>query len=682
MKKNQLSILVGILMLAGTGFTQVPKPESYATIRGMLAGDAYLNTDKSLPGNASKEAHMIARMAKENLSNAIMDIFTHGLVSARKRKPAEMIFPESLLRDARFFCDSNENTVFSHIDKTFTQSGKITLATTLAEGTTDLEILSQRANAVKAFALGNEDLRKNVKKILHTFAQYEADLLTRWSSTEKQTITNELEGASHQNKFLGSLWLGQQLTKLARFGWGTVEWNSRYTARVVVTALAGYAYNKSHSLIQKSMPVLAAVSSYFALGQLADYAHAQNNTKLSQEAILNKTITGFKELVKATQKIIAEYELYGKPEQTPASVRKISNMLDAVAQLQKEIDALVAQSATLEAAKKIDDNIDRVKSMLLFVSEIDSYLSMARHYREHRDRTKERRLIAEQDNKREDKSRNKSGELVTVCFATFDTTSTSPHVKAEGFWNPIIPYQHAVTNTIEVGGNPENPRHIVITGPNAGGKSMSMRGLINQMILSHAYQMAWAEKFETSPFKLVVGQLTNVDDPSAGKSKLQTEVINMRSILERINFLSAEKNEFAFVVTDELFTGTEAEIAADISLVLSQVFGEKQNVSYVLATHSKALTSLEAITNGLFKNYCVEAHVTKDPTGNAVTYPYKLIPGVGNENVALDIILLQMKNYKMDNDVLYARLLELQKSLREKKEQELRNRITTAAAAA
>ncbi len=664
MKQTKLSLLLTALVLSGLSMAQTPKPESYATIRTMLAGDAYVNTDKSLPKNASKETQTIARIARENLTNAILDIFTHGLISARKRKPAEMIFPESLLRDARFFCDTNENTVFSHIDRTFTQAGKITMATTLAEGTTDLEILGQRANAVKAFALGNEDFRRSVKSILKGFSEHETNLLTRWSSTERDTISHELEDASKPYKLLGSEFLGEKVISLGRFGRGTLEFNARYTARAILYASVIAMYSTNKDTLTKGFATLAAAMGHFTMGQLADYAHTKNNARLSQETILNKTISGFKALVKTTEQLVKEYEFHAKPEQTPVSVKKMSSSLDAVIQLQKEIDELLSKNATVAAAKKIDDHIDRVKSMLLFVSEIDGYMSMARHYREHRDRTKERRMIAEQDNKREDKSRNKTGELVTVCFATFDTTSTSPHVNAEGYWNPIIPYQHAVTNTVEIGGAKENPRHLIITGPNAGGKSMNMRGLINQMILSHAYQMAWAEKFETSPFKLVVGQLTNVDDPSAGKSKLQTEVINMRSILERINFLSADKNEFAFVVTDELLTGTEAKIAEEIGLVLSQVFGEKQNVMYVLATHSKPLATLEQITNGLFKNYCVEAKVTYAPTGNAVTYPYKLIPGVGNENVALEIILLQMKNYKMDNDVLYARLLELQKKLK------------------
>ena len=172
--------------------------------------------------------------------------------------------------------------------------------------------------------------------------------------------------------------------------------------------------------------------------------------------------------------------------------------------------------------------------------------------------------------------------------------------------------------------------------------------------------MAWARKFETTPFKLIIGQLNNIDDPAEGHSRLMSEVFNMRSIIQRINKLSPAKGEFAFVVTDELFTGTEVEIAVKISIEMAQVFAELKHVMYILATHYKRLTKLEEMTNGVFKNYHVEAYITESDAGNEVTYPFKWFYGPGKINVALDIMLLQMRNHEMENDVFYERLKALQ----------------------
>ena len=648
MSQKKMFVLLAALGLCATSHARAPKPETLATLKNMLSTDAYMSLGKSLAPNATKEHRDAVKLNRGTLTRAVIDRLCQGLPDSRKRKPAEMIFPESLLRDASFFSDDRENTVFSHIDMTFTHAGQVTLAATLAEGCTDIDVLNQRANVVKGFALGAEELRKNVKKHIEEFAKHESDLLTRWSSTEAESISKELAAAEKPKGFWSRAWLG-----VKSYGWGFAEFAAKWPTRAIslmawLKLVARPDSDKSLSTAEKLVVTLGAIAAVNTANQFADYAHAKNNKQLSQESILKKTLSGFDELIKAVQAIEKEFTLHARPEQAPESLKKVSAVLDVVIEMQKEIHSLLGSGATTAAAQTLEKNLERLTTLLSFVGEVDASLSMARHYRGHRN------------------TRNKSfEELVTVCFSTFNTTSKTPYINAEEYWNPIIDYNHARTNSIELGA-PGKHKNIIITGPNAGGKSMAMRGLINQLILSHAYQMAWAESFESSIFKLVIGQLTNVDDPSAGKSKLQTEVISMRSILERINKLSPEKGEFALVVTDELFTGTEGGIATDISLELSQVFAEQPHVMYILATHYDKLTNLEQMTNGVFKNYHVEAYITEDTRGNTVTYPYKIYPGVGRINVALDIILLQMKNYKMNNDVFYARLQALQARLKAK----------------
>jgi len=640
MSQKKMFVLLAALALCATSHARAPKPETLATLKNMLSTDAYMSLGKGLAPNATKEQRDAVKLSRGTVTRAVIDRLCQGLPDSRKRKPAEMIFPESLLRDASFFSDDRENTVFSHIDMTFTHAGQVTLAATLAEGCTDVDVLNQRANVVKGFALGSEDLRKNVKKHIAEFAKHESDLLSRWSSTEADGITKELEAAEKPKGFWSKAWLGAK-----SYGWSTAEFVAKWPIRAASVVVAVWLA-KVQSNAKKAAIIVGTATAINTANQFADYAHAKNNKQLSQESILQKTLNGFDELIKAVQAIEKEFTLHARPEQAPESLKKVSAVLDVVLEMQKEIHSLLRSGATTAAAQTLEKNLERLTTLLSFIGEVDASLSMARHYRAHRN------------------TRNKSfEELVTVCFSTFNTTSKTPYINAEEYWNPIIDYNHARTNSIELGA-PGKHKNIIITGPNAGGKSMAMRGLINQLILSHAYQMAWAEKFESSIFKLVIGQLTNVDDPSAGKSKLQTEVISMRSILERINKLSPEKGEFALVVTDELFTGTEGGIATDISLELSQVFAEQPHVMYILATHYDKLTTLEQMTNGVFKNYHVEAYITEDTRGNTVTYPYKIYPGVGRINVALDIILLQMKNYKMNNDVFYARLQALQARLK------------------
>jgi len=652
MERKSLLLVLGMAVcMASSVQTQAPKATTFAEIKEMLVDDAYISYGIQEKNVTREQREKVALQRKSN-TRAIVEIFTHSLPPARKSKQKEeskLLFNRTLLEDSSIFSPSRSNTVFSHIDCTCTQAGQIVLSGTFAEGSSDLTVLKQRADMIREF-IKTEDLRKNTRTILREFSKHEADLLTRWASSESAAISKELAKAKGGDR--NKVW--ETICNTA----SALKWGSyQYLTPTFFTLAAASALKSAYDIQQKPAPTkvdrgqqaflaLAAVACGYSASKAFAFGRDGNIKDLEERALIIRSVKGFNGLVSAVRKLSQQLTDHAAKEVLPVSFKAIMDQKDVVSALQKNIDQKMKSNDPFSAAVLLSTNVDLISTMLLFVGEIDAYLSMARHYRALQ------------------KTRNTDSERVTVDFCTFNTTSTVPYIRAEGYWNPIVPTKIVKTNNLELGGATQS-RNAVITGPNAGGKSFGLRGIIVQLMLSHSYQMAWARKFETTPFKLVIGQLNNIDDPAEGHSRLMSEVFNMRKIIQRINALSPSKGEFAFVVTDELFTGTEVEIAVKISIEMAQVFAELKHVMYILATHYKRLTKLEEMTNGVFKNYHVEAYITESDTGNEVTYPFKWFYGPGKINVALDIMLLQMRNHEMENDVFYERLKALQARIKQ-----------------
>ena len=221
-------------------------------------------------------------------------------------------------------------------------------------------------------------------------------------------------------------------------------------------------------------------------------------------------------------------------------------------------------------------------------------------------------------------------------------------LNAKNFWHPIIPTDRVRPSSLQLGGPDNRARDLVITGPNAGGKSVNLKAIFVNLILAQSCGLACAEELSFTPFKKLIGRFRGVDDITNDKSKFMLEAIEMAGLLKEM--MSLKPGEHAFVETDELFTGTEIAPAISLSIELCTQIAQMKNVIYILATHYKQLTDLSMITGGIFTNYKVD--VFKDKDSNKLIYPYQLKPGIGSTNVAFDIFLEQLDQQGVDDPTL------------------------------
>lgn len=209
------------------------------------------------------------------------------------------------------------------------------------------------------------------------------------------------------------------------------------------------------------------------------------------------------------------------------------------------------------------------------------------------------------------------------CFVNF-VDQAKPLVKTQGFWNVLV--KDAVPSDLA------ESRHIILTGPNAGGKTTAIRALLQNIILAQSYGVAAATTFELTMFDIVHSYLNISDDISKKLSLFASEVKRAQDVLQRMKTL-APGTKYFFAL-DELFTGTVAEDGEKCAYEFVKRIADFSGVQFVYATHFNKLKELGS-NNSACVNYKVDA-----PTKNAVgklVYPYTLSKGANQTNVALDL---------------------------------------------
>jgi len=209
------------------------------------------------------------------------------------------------------------------------------------------------------------------------------------------------------------------------------------------------------------------------------------------------------------------------------------------------------------------------------------------------------------------------------CYVQFKDAKT-PEIDSKKFWNVLVP--HAVVNSLS------QDRDVVLTGPNAGGKTTAIRAILQNILLAQTYGIAAAESFSMTQFDVILSYLNISDDLIKGYSLFASEIKRAEELTAIIKgLLPSQKLFFAL---DELFTGTGAQKGEECAYRFIQKVATFDRVLFIYATHFEKLKEL-GDGNAMMMNYKVDAP-TKNELGKLV-YPFTLSAGASNVNVALDM---------------------------------------------
>jgi DNA mismatch repair protein MutS len=262
------------------------------------------------------------------------------------------------------------------------------------------------------------------------------------------------------------------------------------------------------------------------------------------------------------------------------------------------------QGRVLAAFKLIYDLKEKLEPLLLAIGEIDAYFSCAKLYKEF------------------------ANKRVQFCFAHYKTDA-QPSIIMNDFWNPFIDPEKVIPNSINLHG--PDKKNMIITGPNAGGKSTLIKALPINLILSQTIGIAAASYIEITPFHSIATYLNIVDDIAEGNSLFKAQVLRAQEMISAVE--QTPETEFSFVALDEMFNGTSAKESMAAAYSVVKHLGKYSNNISIIATHFPLLTALENEC-ATFANYKVSVEINE----NGIHYPFILEQGISTQHIALDIL--------------------------------------------
>ena len=141
-------------------------------------------------------------------------------------------------------------------------------------------------------------------------------------------------------------------------------------------------------------------------------------------------------------------------------------------------------------------------------------------------------------------------------------------------------------------------KNMIITGPNASGKTTTLKSALINVILSQQIGYGCFESLKLCPYDFIHCYL-NIPDTSGRDSLFQAEARRCKEIIDCID---VEKDKTHFCIFDELYSGTNPEEAVVSAFAFMDYIVKNNNVTCLLTTHYVKLCK-KLSKNKMIKNY-------------------------------------------------------------------------------
>lgn len=151
-------------------------------------------------------------------------------------------------------------------------------------------------------------------------------------------------------------------------------------------------------------------------------------------------------------------------------------------------------------------------------------------------------------------------------------------LKFKHIYNPYLLDKNPIKNNITF------DKNIIVTGPNASGKTTILKSILFNLIFSQCYGFGFYDN-ATIPLYNKIHCYLNIPDTSGRDSLFQAEARRCKEIIDSFN--NKEKH---FCIFDELFSGTNPNEACSSSYAFIKYMLNKK-VDFILTTHLHELCS-------------------------------------------------------------------------------------------
>lgn len=208
-----------------------------------------------------------------------------------------------------------------------------------------------------------------------------------------------------------------------------------------------------------------------------------------------------------------------------------------------------------------------------------------------------------------------------VNLATFNDKTTTMN----GLYYPALTKKKHTKNSCSF------HKNIIITGPNASGKTTFLKSASINIILSQQFGVGFYEDCSINPYTHVHSYL-NIPDTSARDSLFQAESRRCKDIIDVIDGSPVSNRHLC--IFDELYSGTNPDEATKAAYSFLMYLSNKPNVDFALTTHYHKLCKKFKNKHNI-KNYKMDVKMNN---GRIDEYTFKIKKGVSVVKGGLSIL--------------------------------------------
>lgn len=181
--------------------------------------------------------------------------------------------------------------------------------------------------------------------------------------------------------------------------------------------------------------------------------------------------------------------------------------------------------------------------------------------------------------------------------------------------------------------NPVNiSKNLVITGPNAAGKTTYVKSILSNIILAHTFGICYANKADIILYESI-SSFMRISDVLGAKSYFEVEAEYCSKMMKKALELS-QKNQKALFLMDEPMHSTPPTEGMSTAFAVAEYIGNLQGISIIITTHFHKLISLAETYPDKFINLCVEAI----PQEKGFYFPYTIKRGYSHQCIAIELL--------------------------------------------
>lgn len=206
-----------------------------------------------------------------------------------------------------------------------------------------------------------------------------------------------------------------------------------------------------------------------------------------------------------------------------------------------------------------------------------------------------------------------------ICFPKF---KEGAKLFIQGIYHPCINSENVILNNADF----SIKSHVLLTGPNRGGKSTFCKSLGLSILYAQTWGIAWAKSMTLEPFQKFETALSPTD--ILGKMSLfESEIEFAKHVLTE-----SETNQNVFVMMDEIFHSTNAHDGIAASRIFLKRLYNCQNTVTLISTHYRELVTDFA---SLIQPWQMMA---TENTNKTLSYTYQCKTGVSDKSSVMEIL--------------------------------------------